>query len=47
MSASCPASILQLHPRATLVVDDAAAAGLLRADYYRYAAAHKPAWQGF
>jgi glucosamine-6-phosphate deaminase len=47
LSASCPASILQLHPHATLVVDDKAAADLVRADYYRYAAAHKPNWQGF
>ena len=47
LSASCPASVLQLHPHATLVVDEAAAANLVRAAYYRYAAAHKPAWQGF
>ncbi|MCW2752535.1 MAG: nagB [Aeromicrobium sp.] len=47
LSASCPASVLQLHPRATLVVDEAAAADLERADYYRYAVAHKPSWQTF
>ena len=31
----CPASVLQLHPHATVVVDEAAAAGLELADYYR------------
>jgi glucosamine-6-phosphate deaminase len=39
--------VLQLHPHATLVVDEAAAADLERADYYRYAAANKPSWQTF
>lgn len=47
LSASCPASVLQLHPHATLVVDEAAAVDLKLADYYRYTAAHKPSWQGF
>lgn len=41
LSARCPASVLQLHPRATLVVDEAAAAGLELADYYREVADHK------
>lgn len=45
VSAMCPASVLQLHPHATVVVDDAAAAGLRLADYYREAYAHKPDWQ--
>ena len=45
LSASCPASVLQLHPHATVVVDEAAA-GLLRdAEYYREVYAHKPAHQ--
>lgn len=30
----------------TVVVDDAAASQLAHADYYRYAFANKPAWQG-
>ena len=46
LSASCPASVLQLHPHATVLVDDAAAAGLERASYYREVYADKPAWQG-
>lgn len=45
LSAFCPASVLQLHPHATVVVDEAAAAGLVLADYYREAYEHKPDWQ--
>ncbi|MDO5512492.1 glucosamine-6-phosphate deaminase [Corynebacterium sp.] len=32
----CPASVLQLHPRATVIVDEAAAAGLRNGDYHRF-----------
>lgn len=46
LTASCPASVIQLHPRVTVIVDDAAAASLAFADYYRYAWEHKPEWQG-
>ncbi len=46
LSASCPASVLQLHPHATVLVDDAAATGLARASYYREVYADKPDWQG-
>jgi glucosamine-6-phosphate deaminase len=42
VTASCPASVLQLHPHVTVVVDDAAAAQLTNADFYRYALKHKP-----
>jgi glucosamine-6-phosphate deaminase len=45
LSAFCPASVLQLHPHATVVVDEAAAAELTLADYYREAYEHKPDWQ--
>jgi glucosamine-6-phosphate deaminase len=41
LTASCPASALQWHPHATVVVDEAAAAMLERADYYRYTLRHK------
>lgn len=44
--AMMPASALQLHPHATMIVDDAAAAGLQNADYFRYVFDHKPDWQG-
>lgn len=37
LSAFCPASVLQLHPRATVVLDPAAAAQLTMLDYYRQA----------
>jgi glucosamine-6-phosphate deaminase len=46
VTASCPASVLQLHPHATVLVDEAAASGLARAAYYREVWAGKPAWQG-
>ncbi len=45
LTAMVPASALQLHPRATIVVDEAAAVGLTHADYYRHAYANKPDWQ--
>jgi glucosamine-6-phosphate deaminase len=46
LSASCPASVLQLHPHATVLLDEAAASGLARLDYYREVYAGKPSWQG-
>jgi len=45
LTASCPASVLQLHRHATVVVDEEAAAALERADYYRYTLLHKLANQ--
>jgi glucosamine-6-phosphate deaminase len=47
VAAVCPASALQLHPHATVVVDEAAAAGLERAAYYRYTLEHKLLHQPF
>jgi glucosamine-6-phosphate deaminase len=47
LTASCPASVLQLHPHVTVVVDEAAAGQLKNADFYRYALKHKPAQQKF
>lgn len=46
VAASCPASLLQFHPHATILIDEAAASGLNLLDYYRYTYEHKPAWQG-
>ncbi|WP_194409219.1 glucosamine-6-phosphate deaminase [Microbacterium cremeum] len=46
LSASLPGSAIQLHARATVVIDEAAASRLTRADYYRYAYDNKPDWQG-
>ena len=45
LAAVCPASALQLHRRASVLVDEAAAARLRLAEYYRWTYAHKPAWQ--
>lgn len=45
VSASNPGSAIQLHPHVTVLVDEAAASRLRNIDYYRYAYAHKPAWQ--
>jgi glucosamine-6-phosphate deaminase len=47
LSSRYPASILQWHPRATVIVDEAAASRLELADYYRYTYEHKPVWQRF
>lgn len=47
MSAFWPGSILQLHPRVTVVIDEAAAQKLTLSDYYTYTYDHKPDWQVF
>jgi glucosamine-6-phosphate deaminase len=46
VSALCPASVLQLHPHVTVLVDQDAASSLALGDYYRETYAHKPDWQG-
>lgn len=46
VAAICAASILQFHPHATILVDEAAASSLRLADYYRHAYDNKPDWQG-
>jgi len=45
LAALVPASALQLHPHATVIVDEAAAEGLALRSYYDAVAAAKPAWQ--
>jgi len=45
VTASNPASAIQLHPRSTLLLDEAAASQLANLDYYRFVWEHKPAWQ--
>ena len=42
VSAMCPASILQFHRRAFVIIDEAAATKLQYADYFRHVAAHQP-----
>ncbi len=46
VSAMWPATIMQMHQHATVLIDDAAASRLQLADYYRQTYATKPAWQG-
>jgi glucosamine-6-phosphate deaminase len=46
LSAFFPASALQLHPHASVVIDGAAAGKLSLTDYYRQTYAGKPGWQG-
>lgn len=45
VSALWPASVLQLHPHVTVLVDDDAASRLQLGTYFRQTYAAKPAWQ--
>lgn len=45
ITATVPASIIQMHPKATVIVDRAAAAELKNSEYYEFTYAHKPDWQ--
>jgi glucosamine-6-phosphate deaminase len=45
LTSSLPGSAIQLHPKVTVIVDDAAAANLAHADYYRYAWDHRLDWE--
>jgi glucosamine-6-phosphate deaminase len=45
ITAMNPASILQMHPVAKCVMDEAAATKLSRRDYYRWVYSQKPEWQ--
>lgn len=46
ISAMWPASVLQMHPHVTVLVDEPAASRLQLAAYYRETWAAKPTWQG-
>ena len=46
VAAICPASVLQFHPHATVLLDEAAASALKLADFYRHTYENKPAWLG-
>jgi glucosamine-6-phosphate deaminase len=41
------ATALQLHPRATVIVDEAAAVRLVEKDYYRWIFANEPEWEEY
>lgn len=45
ITATVPASALQLHPSATFVIDQAAASSLKHHDYYREIVMNRPVWQ--
>ncbi len=45
VTAMVPASALQLHPRATVIIDEAAGRELQHADYYREACRNRFVWQ--
>ena len=45
LTASLPGSAIQLHPRVTVIVDEAAASQLRHADYYRYAWDNRLDWE--
>lgn len=45
LTASLPGSLVQLHPRVSVIVDEAAASRLAHADYYRYAWEHRLPWE--
>jgi glucosamine-6-phosphate deaminase len=45
ITAMRPASVLQMHPRVTLLVDPGAAERLAMRDYYRSVFENKPEWQ--
>lgn len=45
ITASVPASALQLHAESRVILDAAAGKLLRRQDYYRWVYDHKPGWQ--
>ena len=45
ITADVPASILQMHPKCTLILDEPASECLKRQNYYRWVYDHKPEWQ--
>jgi len=47
ISSMVTASALQLHPRCTVVVDEAAAGKLKEKDYYRWIFENEPEWQEY
>jgi len=47
VTAMVPASILQMHPRAVFLLDEDAASGFKRAEYYRWVYDNKPDWQKY
>ncbi len=47
VTSAMPGSVLQMHPRAVVIVDEEAASELKMADYYRWVNENKPDWQKY
>lgn len=47
VTAMVPGSILQMHPRTVIILDEDAASELKMADYYTWVYEHKPEWQKY
>lgn len=47
LTSMVPGTVLQLHPRAILILDRDAASELKMADYYTWVYEHKPDWQKY
>ena len=47
VTAMIPASVLQLHPAARILLDEGAGAKLTKSDYFRWVYDHKPDWQRY
>ncbi len=45
LTSMVPASILQMHPKATIVLDEKAAKQLKRREYYQWVYNNRPSWQ--
>jgi glucosamine-6-phosphate deaminase len=45
LTSMCPGSVLQLHPDATILLDEEAASELTLTDYYRFVFENRPNWQ--
>jgi len=47
VSSMVPATVLQFHPDARIILDEAAASKLKKADYYKWVYGNKPEWQRY
>lgn len=47
ISSDAPATILQMHQKAIIIIDEEAASSLKRADYYKWVYSNKPDWQKY
>lgn len=47
ITASCPASMLQMHPRTTVIADEGAAERLQNKSHYAWVEKHKLDWQSY